>query len=74
MDDLEKFIEVSKEIAPAIETIRRSLEKHAIGSLFSISMSADGYVNGTIHDIKGVQLTRCVEGALLVEKCERYEV
>ena len=38
MDDLEKFIEVSKEIAPAIETIRRSLEKHAIGSLFSISM------------------------------------
>lgn len=74
MDDLEKFIEVSKEISPAIETIRRSLEKHDICSLFSISLSSDGYVNGTIHEIKGIQLTRCVEGALIVEKCERYEV
>lgn len=74
MNDLEKFIEVSKEISPAIETIRNSLKEHGICSLLTLAIAADGYVSGGIHEIKGVQLTRCGEGTLVVEKCERYEV
>lgn len=74
-DELEEFKSIAQAVIPAINSIKNTLENHKIDSLLSLTMSADGYLTMSIHEIEGINLSRVSnDDVLRIEKHERYEV